>query len=169
MEFKDVVYMRTSVRKFKGGEISDEVLNEIVHYGLKAPSAKNHRPWEIYVITNKDVMAQMKKASPYGNYNCSAMILICGDSTKFIEGEGEDFWLEDCGAMTENILLGAVNHGLGGIWIGTYPIKARMDGIKEVLNLGDNIIPYSLVEVGYPEGDVTPKNIDEENKIHYIK
>ena len=168
MDFKEALYKRASIRKFKNQEVSDELLEELVHYGLRAPSARNFRPWEFYVISNKDVMAKMKEAFPYGNYNCAAMILVCGNTDRFMEGDGKDYWLEDCGAAVENILVGAVSLGLGGIWIGTYPIKSRMDGAKNVLNLPDNIIPYALLEIGYPE-EVNPRNINEEDKIHYIK
>ena len=169
MDFKDAVYSRTSVRKFDSKEISEDILNEIVHYGLKAPSAKNYRPWEIYVITNKDVMQEFRNRIPSGNYNCNAMILVCGNKNRFIEGEGEGFWIQDASAAIENIILASTSFGIGSVWIGVYPIKAKIDSAKEILSLPENIIPLGLIDLGYPMGEVTPKNINDDDKIHFIK
>ena len=168
MDFKETLYKRASIRKFLDKDIPIEVLEELVHYGLRAPSAKNSRPWEFYIITNKKKMEDIKHVYTHASYNCAAMILVCGNKDRFLSGEGENFWIEDTSAAVENILLGAVSLGLGGIWIGTYPIKERMDGVKKELEIGDNIVPMALIELGYPS-ETNPRNIDEENKIHYVK
>ena len=45
MEFKDVVYGRRSVRRFKDTLVDDKILKEIVDAALWAPSGVNLQPW----------------------------------------------------------------------------------------------------------------------------
>lgn len=50
MEFYQVINTRRTVRDFRGGEISDAVLERILDAGLKAPSNNHLRQWEFIVI-----------------------------------------------------------------------------------------------------------------------
>ena len=54
MEVKEALLKRRSIRKFKEELISDEIIEELLHAAMSAPSACNRRPWEFYVVTNKD-------------------------------------------------------------------------------------------------------------------
>ena len=48
-------------------------------------------------------------------------IVVCGDMKKAAEGNAREFWIQDCSAATENILLAATGMGLGAVWTGIYP------------------------------------------------
>ena len=54
MELKEVLLKRRSIRKFKEDEISEDIINELMVAAMSGPSACNKKPWEFYVITNKD-------------------------------------------------------------------------------------------------------------------
>lgn len=50
-------------------------------------------------------------------------IVVCGCLDKTLEGTEQEFWIQDCSAATENILLMAHGLGLGGVWTALYPLK----------------------------------------------
>ncbi len=84
-----------------------------------------------------------------------------------IEGEGRDFWVQDCSAATENILLAAHALGLGAVWTGVYPIAERVDDVSRALALPDSVVPMCIIAVGYPVGDQEPKDKWDPSKVHY--
>ena len=66
MELKDVLLKRRSIRKFKKDEISNEIIDELMHAAMSGPSACNRRPWDFYVIKNQVMLEKVKKATLFG-------------------------------------------------------------------------------------------------------
>ena len=81
----------------------------------------------------------------------------------------KDFWVQDCAAATENILLRATDLGLGSVWCGTYPRKSVISNIQEVLGLKEKQIPFSVILLGHPKNDPEPRDQYEEKRVHIIK
>mgnify|MGYP002375276000 FL=1 len=69
---------------------------------------------------------------------------------------------------SDNILLAANSMGLGAIWTARYPLKQYMDRAGTVLGLPDNLIPLNLINIGYSDENVKPKNKWNQDKITYI-
>lgn len=78
-------------------------------------------------------------------------------------------WSQDVSAATENILLQAHAMGLGAVWTGTFPSEERMKAVTTLLNMPSNLIPFCTIVVGYPDGDVTPKDKWSERNVSYNK
>lgn len=74
-------------------------------------------------------------------------ILVCGDLhlEKF-----KGYWMIDCAAATENILLAAHSLGLGACWLGMYPREGRVAGMRKLLQLPSFIVPFALISLGFP-------------------
>lgn len=147
----DAILNRRSIRKYKEQAIPEELFTELLEAGMCAPSAGNERPWHFIVITERSLLkgitefhqhSQMLKQAP-------AAIIVCADLTcnKY---PGIDYWVQDCAAATENILLAAQDKGLGTCWLGVYPREDRMAGMSRLLGLPEHIIPFSAIAVGYP-------------------
>jgi len=85
-------------------------------------------------------------------------IAVCGDMEKALEGPAQAFWVQDCSAATENILLAAHALGLGAVWTGCYPMMERMTNVSQVLNLPANLVPLSVIVMGYPNEQPEPKD-----------
>lgn len=62
MEFSELVYSRRTVRQFRQEPVRQAVLEKILQSGLAAPSPNNSTPWVITVITNGEVIQQMRAA-----------------------------------------------------------------------------------------------------------
>lgn len=72
-------------------------------------------------------------------------IVVCGCLDKTLEGTEQEFWIQDCSAATENILLMAHGLGLGGVWTALYPLKERYEGMQQLLHLPKTMIPLNAL------------------------
>lgn len=159
------ILKRRSIRKYKDIKVSDEVVEDLLRAAMAAPSAGNEQPWEFVVLRDKEVMKKITEIHPYSKMllNSDLAIVVCGDEEKEVF---KGYWVQDCSAATENILLAAQDMGLGAVWLGVYPIADRVEKIKEILGLPGNVIPLSIVPVGYPDEEKTPADRFDEARIH---
>lgn len=162
----NAILNRKSIRKYTDMKVSDEIVEELLRSGMAAPSAANEQPWEFIVLRDKEVMRKITEVHPYSKMllNATVAIIVCGDQSKEIF---KDFWVQDCSAATENILLAAQDKGLGAVWLGVYPMKERVDAIKELLNLPNSVIPLCIIPVGYPDEQKQPTDRFNKERIHY--
>ena len=169
MELKEVLLKRRSIRKFTDQKVSEEIINELLHAGMSGPSACNRQPWEFYVIKNEEMLVTLRRTSRFTNMEAPLAIIICGNLDKALPESMKDYWIHDCSAATENILLRATDLGLGAVWCGIYPQERAADRVKEFLNLGDNLIPLSQIWIGYPDEQRTPRDWYNPDCIHIIE
>jgi nitroreductase len=165
METLEAIHTRRSIRKFTGKNIPEELLTKILEAAMYAPSARNTQPWRFVVITNKELLGKIPHIHPYAQmcYDAGAAILVCGDtSIENLEG----YLALNCGASSQNILLAAHDLGLGGVWLGVYPRKERMEPLSKLFNLPQNIIPISLIVLGYPNESILPQERFKKDRIH---
>jgi len=135
---------------------------------MSAPSAANRQPWEYIIIKNRETLDTIPKFHKYSKMLSTAnlAIVVCGNTTK---ADDRGFWVQDCAAATQNILLAAHSMGLGGVWCGVYPNEEIYPQMQELLELPKEIIPVSLIAIGYPDEEKPPSERYDENKIHYEK
>lgn len=166
------IFKRASVRKYKNQPVLPEQIELLMSAAMAAPSAKNSQPWEFLVIQDKETFKKIMDFHPYSSMldEAALAIVVCADTQKESPDlKGLDFWTQDCAAATQNILLEATELGLGGVWLGVYPRENLVSSTKELFSLPENIVPFSIVSIGYPEGEVYPKNKFDSNKIHWEK
>ena len=115
----DTIFSRRSIRKFKDKTLSKEDLDKIIRAGMVAPSAGNEQPWHCILIDDKKILNEITKVHPYSSMlkEVNYAIVVCGDLT--LE-KYEGFWVQDCSAATQNMLLMITSLGLGSVWLGTH-------------------------------------------------
>ena len=164
------IMTRTSIRQFTSQPVSKDTLDIIVKAGMAAPSAMNKQPWAFVVVTEREMLDSLNVKHPYANLKtATAAIIVCGNMDKTIEGAGREYWVQDCSAATENILLAAHGLGLGAVWCGVYPVEERVADVSGVLELPENIIPLNIITMGYPAENPEPKDKFNPGNIHYQK
>ncbi len=168
MEIREAIYNRRSVRKFTKQEVNDSIIKKLLEDAMAAPSACNKKPWEFYVIKNKELQNEIKKKIMFCNYNSPLLIVVCGNKSNALTNADNDFWIQDASAAIENILLSALSFDLGTCWCGLFPMTKRSDRVKNILNLKDNIIPLGVIHIGYPEKIIEGRTQYDETKVHYI-
>ena len=159
---------RTSIRQYTDKTVEQGKIDTLLRAGMSAPSAGNKQPWRFIVIQDKNIISTIAdSANKKPAQNAPLLIAICGDSNDTFPEDGFDYWVEDCSAVTENMLLAAHAMGLGACWLGFYPRKDGVALLRSILHIPNYIIPLSVISVGYPNESPEPKDKWDEGKIHY--
>lgn len=169
MELKEALLKRRSVRKFTDASVSDEYIDELLHAAMSGPSACNKTPWEFYVIKNTEKLEQVKKASRFSRFNSPLAIVVCGNLSRALPMQLAEYWIQDCSAAAENILLRATDLGLGAVWCGAHPQKRVVKKIREVLDLPEKQIPLGIIHIGYPLESPEPRDQYDEKRVHFVE
>ena len=113
----ETIMTRTSIRQYTDQPVEKEKIEAMLRAGMAAPTAVNAQPWHFVVVSDKAKLSELAAANPRAGMLKSAplAIVVCGDMTKAMEGKGRQFWIQDCSAATENILLAAHAQGLGAV------------------------------------------------------
>jgi nitroreductase len=167
----EVIHSRKSVRNYTGVPATKEELQILLEAGMAAPSAVDRRPWAFVVVTDEKLLNKLAEGLPHSKMivKAKAAIVVCGVLDKTLEGESQAFWVQDCSAATENILLAAEAIGLGAVWTGMYPSKERMDYVRSVLGIPARVMPLNVIAVGNPVGVEKPKDKFDPGNIHWNK
>jgi nitroreductase len=162
------IFERRSIRKYTDKEVSDTIIKKMLKAGMAAPSAGNAQTWEFIVIDEEEIIEKIPEFHPYARMveDAYKLILVCGNKER---EKYEDFWIQDCSAATQNILLEATANNLGAVWVGVYPVQERVSNLKNLLNLPENLIPFSIIPFGYPAEEKEIIDRYDENKVHYNK
>jgi nitroreductase len=166
-EIIETIFKRRSIRLYKPQEVEKEKLILLLQAAMAAPSAANEQPWEFIVVTEQDILKQLQTKLFFGHYNAPAAIVVCGNGKSVNSSNGLGFWVQDCSAATENILIAAVVLGLGTVWLGVYPMPSVIKPISKLFNLPEHIIPLCVVYVGYPAEEKPPRTQYDEHRIYW--
>jgi nitroreductase len=160
------IFERRSIRKYTDAPVSDESVNELLEAAMAAPSASNQQPWEFVIINDKNIMDHIAEIHPHAQMikDAQVAIAVCADLDRDKKNSG--YWIQDCSAATENILLEAQYLGLGAVWLGIYPREDRVKGVKELLALPERVIPLSIVSIGYPAEEKEPSGRYDKSRVH---
>ncbi|MFT5872331.1 MAG: nitroreductase [Clostridium sp.] len=161
------IFNRRSIRKYEDRPVEKEKIEKLLRAAMQAPSAANQQPWEFLVIEDKEVLNKLAQTSPYSKMVASSAVTFVLLSRK--EGLLAPGCVpQDMGAAAENLLLEAVELELGAVWLGIASIQDRMEYIKKLFKLPENIEPFALIPVGYPDGQEN-KFVDrfDETRVHY--
>ena len=165
----ETIMTRTSIRQYTDQPVEKEKIEAMLRAGMAAPTAVNAQPWHFVVVSDKAKLSELAAANPRAGMLKSAplAIVVCGDMTKAMEGKGRQFWIQDCSAATENILLAAHAQGLGAVWTALYPMEERIQPVSEALKLPDTLSPLCTVVIGYPAEQPEPKDKWKPENISY--
>ncbi len=168
MELWEAILTRRSIRKFTPQPIHQDLIEKILRAGMQAPSARNKQPWHFIVVQNRQMLDKISVIHPYAYMLREAPlgIVVCGDIEIEITIE---YIVQDCSAATQNMLLVAHNFGLGAVWLGIYPREPRIKALRELLNIPENVIPISMIAIGYPAEKKLPENRFKPERVHYEK
>ncbi len=169
MNVYDAILKRRSIRKFKSDFLSEEIIEKLLIAAMAAPSARNMQPWEFYVVSNKEVMNKIRGVARSIDFDSPLMIVVCGNTDRGITKKNNDFWIQDCSAAIENILLAATELGLGTVWCGLYPVLERANAVREIINEEKNIIPLGVIHIGYPDEEKEERSQYNIKYVHYMK
>jgi len=166
---KDILERR-SIRKYTGQPVSVHDRDMLLRAAMAAPSAGNQQPWEFIVIDDCETLKTMIGFHEKGAYNMLGhsplAIVVCGDLKRQLH---EGYWIQDCSAAAENILIAAHSLGLGAVWLGAYPRQNRVAGIRRLLGIPEDVLPLCIISVGHPDEKKKPSDRYDISRIHQNK
>jgi len=163
---EDPVLERRSIRKFTDRPVPEDHVTTLLKAGMSAPSAGNERPWHFVVIRERSLLDAVATFHPYARMIVQAplAILVCGDPE--LE-RSKGFWVEDCSAATENILIEAQAIGLGSVWLGIYPREDRVENMRRIIaGMPEHVVPFALLPIGYPGEIKRPSDRWDDSRVH---
>ncbi len=165
MEAFETIMTRRSIRSYLPQPIPEEIIQDLLCAAMAAPSAMNQQPWQFIVVTERAVLDELTGVLPYGQMLKQAplAIVVCGDMDR-VKSRG--FWVEDCSAATQNVLLAAHARGLGAVWIGVYPREGRVRDLSQKLHTPETILPFCVISIGHPAEHKPPSNRFDPARIH---
>ncbi|MBC7236824.1 MAG: nitroreductase family protein, partial [Chloroflexi bacterium] len=165
-EILEHIMARRSIRKFTPEPVPAEMVTALLQAAMAAPSASNRKPWEFLVVTDPDLLRGLRQRLVFGRYEAPLAIVVCGNLRRAWPGPPRDFWIQDCSAATQNILLTAAGRGLGAVWVGVHPIAPFVRAVSGLLGLPKHVIPLGVVYVGWPEQHKPPRTQYDPARVH---
>ncbi len=165
MDTLEAIHSRRSIRRYEDRPVPEELVRKLLAAASSAPSARNQQPWQFVVIDDRQMLGEIAEVNPNAQMARRALlaILVCGDLG--LE-TSPGYWVVDCAAAVENMLLAAHALGLGAVWTGVYPRQERMDGLRQIARLPEGIMPHSLVVLGYPAEHPVPQDRFRPERVH---
>lgn len=179
MNLYETIIRRRSIRRFKDMPVPYEVLERCVNAARLAPSAANLQPCEYIVVDEEhlsdEVFDTLKWAGyieprgdpPLGEIPRAYIVVLINRN---IRVNGFEY---DVGMAVENILLTALEEGLGGCCIGSID----RDKLMQFLKVPGHYTIALVVALGYPNESPVVEEFegaikywkDESNVLHVPK
>jgi len=156
-----VIKGRHSVRKFKPDPVDESYVHDALECAVHAPTAMNLQPWLIGVIRSKELLGKIGGITDHGKFIAEAPLCFA------VFGErNAKYYLEDCCAATENLILGLNAYGVGSCWVAGDK-KEYAEEIRKILNVPEKYTLVSLVPAGLPL-EIVPAQKKETKKVIFL-
>jgi nitroreductase len=165
MDLFEALYTRRSIRSFTDEAVTEADLEALLRAAMAAPSAGNAQPWHFVVVTERAVLDAIPGIHPYAAMckTAQAAVVVCAELA--LE-KYPGYWVLDCAAATQNLLLAARGLDIGSVWCGLYPQQERMTAMAGLLRLPEGILPHALVALGHPAQEFKKIDRFKPERIH---
>lgn len=160
------IFSRRSIRKYINKPVEKEKIETLVKAAMQAPSAGNQQPWEFLILQNRNSLNKLSKMSSYSKLllNSPLAIVLFGNKNDMSHPR---FWEQDMAAAAENMLIQAVELNLGAVWLGVAPNNDRMEFVRNLFILSENLLPFGVISIGYSDEPITFVDRYNKNKVHF--
>lgn len=167
MDALKAIMGRRSIRKYTGEKIPDGDIKVLMEAAMNAPSAHNKQPWHFIVVDDRALLNSITEYHQYSKMleHASHAIIVLGDN----QVQDTDFWIHDCAAATENILIAAHAMGYGAVWLGVHPSEALIKGTKDLFGVPGHVTPLGIVSLGVTTVKKPPRENYNEERVHWNK
>lgn len=143
----ETIMSRRSIRKYKDEVVPRDLMTEILDCGVNAPNGQNKQSWEIRVVDDPQLLAEMSQAMAQAHPQMdSVFVRGCfrgAPVMAFIARDlSYDFSAYDCGLLAENMMLAAWSKGVGSVCLGS-PVRFLTD---------NELCSPLLGQLGFSEG-----------------
>ena len=154
MEFKELIYKRRTIRRFKPDPISLEILRNLIDFARVAPMANNIQGLEFIIINSAEIcekifplikfsssLPENQRTPEVGRRPTAYIVVLVNTKIK------KTYFEYDVGAAVENILLGAIHYGIGSCWMANINRKE----IQKLCEIPEDYRITQVISLGYPD------------------
>lgn len=154
---------RRSIRKYTDEPVGEDGIRMLLDAAMAAPSGKNIKPWHFVVVTERATLNALADSAPYWKmlHEAPLAIVVCG-----VPEESRKYWDQDAFAATENILIAAAMMGLGSVWLGCHPNDDRLDAVRSLTAIPEEIVPVAVLAIGHPNEHKEARTQYDEERVH---
>jgi len=168
MDAIEALFSRRSIRSYTDKEIPYEHVETILRAAMSAPCAGGSNVCHYIVVKDKDLLKEVLKYHQYAHMLLQAnvgIVVVADPALEKYPGR----WPLNCSAAMENILIAATALGIGSCWVGIYPVEERMNGLRKIFDIPENLIPFAIASLGYPAEKKKPHGELNTSIIHNNK
>ena len=161
MEFRELVKLRYSCKKYSDRPLEQEKLNAILEAGRAAPTAKNLQEQHVYVVQSPELLARIDTVSPC-RYGAPTVLVVAYDSENVFTYPGgrRDSGTEDAAIVATHMILAAAAEGVNSCWVNFFD----PDVLSEALGLPRNEEILMMMDLGYAAEGAGPLPNHEKRK-----
>ncbi len=162
------ILTRRSIRDYTPHPVPEEMIKLLLEAAMSAPSAFNERSQEFVVINDRKILEKIYQLNPNSLQvkRATVAIVVCGNQERE-KFKGKGYWQLDGAVAAENILIAAQALGLGAVWTAIYPYPERIPAVQKLLNLPEQVIPLTIIPIGYPAERKLRENRYDASRVHY--
>jgi nitroreductase len=158
----EIIFSRRSIRRYTGEPVSQSDIDSLLQAAMAAPSAGDRKPWHFVVVTDRQKLRELAGLHAYSKMidQAALCIAVCGDPAV------SNWWIQDCAAAMENLLVAVVGLGLGAVWIGCHVDPEHEHAVRDMLSIPQQIGVMSLVAIGHPAEEKEARTQYDPARIH---
>lgn len=170
MNTMEAILTRRSVRRFLDRDVEPDRIELLLKAAMYAPSAHGSRDWQFIVVRDAAVRERIAALLPHYApiQRAPVCVVVLGEPLRQMSVYRE-YYVQDCSAAAQNLMLCAHELGLGTCWCGLYPRAEAMEAVRGMLGIPADVVPFALIALGYPARTYRFPERFEPEKIHMEK
>ena len=167
MDAITAIHTRRSIRRYASQPVPEALIERLLRAAMAAPSASNQQAWQFVVIDDRAILDEITRFNPaaFALNSAPLAIVVCGDLSRELP-VAAGFWVQDCSAAIQNLLLAAHASGLGAVWLGGYPLQHLVEHTRQLVGLPAEVIPLAIIAVGTPAEKKEPEDRFDASRVH---
>ncbi|MHB0877319.1 MAG: nitroreductase family protein [Anaerolineae bacterium] len=155
---------RRSIRRYTSEPVTSEQAEMLIDAAWAAPSGNGKRAWHFVVVMGQEGREALSEVHRWAHMVAQAplAIAVCADL-----GQAPTFWIDDCSAAAQNILVAANAMGLGGVWIGIHHSEGYQQYVRGTLGLPPHLGVHCLLAIGHPAEEKPAHGRHYEAHLHW--
>lgn len=144
VDFWSALYSRRSVRRFKSDPVPRELVTQVLHAAIWAPSSCNYQMWDFVAVDDPALNAKLAELSlQMGNAPVNVVVAYGREFS-------EENWanIQSASAAIQNMSLAAHALGLGTFWITQMGDRER---VREAVGLPEDRLVVAVLALGWPK------------------
>lgn len=161
-DFWEALYGRRSIRRFRPDPVARELIDQVMHAGVWAPSSCNYQMWDLVAVDDPELNAKLAaQSTQMGNAPVNIVVSYGRD---FSEENYAN--IQSASALIQNMSLAAQVLGLGTFWITQ---TGGADEVAKLVGLPRDRMVVAVVALGYPHAVPSkgPKRRPLDQVTHY--